>query len=397
MKPPHRVLSVVLLLAAACELVVEEVPRLGSLRGETACRWGAADCNPCVRGVEAELDRIHDNYQSAGRIRFDGYAYPTENSILHRISSGSFEHVQSVGRLAGIGNGEYLVFTHSTASGQSGKNGALAVVRMGARQGSGGEPLLGMPDGDGANQHTSNRTVARAYTGNNHPGGLAVLGHYVYVAQWCQPHGNDDWCNESSETAHGLGFSVYDVSGVASNDPINSSPPVHVSYRHVYGEDWIGDSSTASIAAVKLDDGRFLVALGRSGGSSYGFYLADRPTGPFRFYGSSEIGFWGENAAIVAECGTGDLYFLQMEGYGDGDDVDKVHLYRLVLENGEIAFHYVKSRTFTCRGPRIDGAGDWCHFDAGAGIYVTPSGRLILYATEWQQSSHGNIRLVEFY
>jgi hypothetical protein len=277
---------------------------------------------------------------------------------------------------------------------------------MGAKQNTGGGPFYDMPNDDGSDQNTCNRTVARRYAGNNHPGGLSVLGHYVYVAQWCQPHPKSpfpyvnyyDWCKESSSTSHGMGFSVYDVSRVNLNTNINSNPPIHRVYRHVYNESWIGTSntSTASVAAVKLSTGQYLVALGKEGGREYGFYTAPSPTGPFTFHNSSSISYWGENANIVTECETGDLYMFQIEGYGSSDDVDKVHLYKLVLKNGMIQFQYVKSRTFYCRGRSIDGAGDWCHFDAGAGMYVTPAGNLILYATDWQQSS-GDIRLVEFY
>lgn len=381
-----------------------------SLKGDTTCVWGVANCNRCVRSVSAELDRLQNSYKSAGRIRFDGYAYPTSGYILHRISrrgayGGTFEHVQSIGRIAGVGNNEYIVFTHSTHSDESGKQGALAVVRMGARQNTSGGPFYGMPNGDGSNQNTSNRTVARTYAGNNHPGGLSVLGHYVYVAQWCQlpppsallPGNKDYWCKEVSATVHGMGFSVYDVSMANLNSSINSNPPIHRYYHHVYGESWIGSSSTASVAAVKLSSGQYLVALGASGGSKYGFFTAASPTGPFTFHNSSSIGYWGENANIVTECSTGDLYMFQIEGYGSSDDVDKVHLYKLVLNNNLIEFQYVKSRIFYCRGSSVDGARDWCHFDAGAGMYVTPGGNLVLYATEWQQSSDGNIRLVEFY
>jgi len=385
------------------------IPTLTSLSGEKECEWGSATCNHCVIDVKAQLDGLENNYQSAGRIRFDGYAHPTSDAILHRISKttwfgqGSNEHIQSIGRIAGLANNEYMVFTHSTASQQSNKEGALAVVRMGAGQNTGGGPFLGMPDGDGPNQTSSNRTVARTFAGNNHPGGLSVLGHYVYVAQWCQPHpnGKHDWCPMSSAAVHGDGFSVYDVSNVNLNSSINSSPPIHRHYHHVYNEDWIngknGKYGTASIAAVKLSDGQYLIALGRSGGQEYGFYLARRPTGSFHFQNTSSIDlFWGENASIVTECDTGDLYMFQLEEHG-GSNSDMAHLYKLVLnDDGDIDLEFEKSRTFHCRGSDVDGAGDWCKFDYGAGIYVTPEGKLILYATERHQSSHGNIRLVEF-
>lgn len=392
-KPFGLVLAFVLVGVGCMEVVAEDI----ILRGDMNCVWGAADCNRCVWNVSQELDLLQNDYKSAGRIRFDGYAYPTYGYILHRISEGKYEHIQSIGRIAGVGNNEYMVFTHSTASDESGKQGALAVVRMGARQNTGGYPFYGMPYGDGSDQRTSNRTVARTYAGNNHPGGLSVLGHYVYVAQWCQSHGKEDWCKpyEDSETIHGLGFSVYDVSKANLNSIINSNQPTHLDYYHVYGEPWIGSSSTTSVAAVKLSSGQYLVALGRSSGKAYGFYTATSPTGPFTYRNSSPIGYYGENANIVTECGAGDLYMFQIEKYGN--DVDKVHLYKLVLNNGVIGLQYVKSRTFYCRGSQINGASDWCHFDAGAGMYVTPSGSLILYATDWHQSSDGNIRLVEFY
>ncbi|MCP3961013.1 MAG: hypothetical protein GY719_24470 [bacterium] len=395
-----------MLVSTGCVYVqtVDPIPPgravLDSLAGDTSCLWGSPDCNRCVRGVEARLDDMENHYQSAGRIRFDGYAYPVPNPgyILHRLSDGSFEHIQSIGRVAGLGNDEYMVFTHSTDSGQANKQGALAVVRMGAGQNTGGEPFGGMPHDDDSDQQTGNRTVARTHAGNNHPGGLFVLGHHVYVAQWCQEKGNEDgWCSECSAHNHGFGFSVYDVSQVHQNSTINANPPIHRYYKHIHGEPWIGDSSTASIAATKLDNGLYLVALGRSGGQKYGFYTSPSPTGPFTFHSSTDIGFHGENAYIATECVTGQLYLFQIEGYGSGDDVDKVHLYKMGLDNDAIEFEHVTSRTFHCRGGSVDGAGDWCHFDAGAGMYITPRSELVLYATEWHQSDHGNIRVVEFH
>ena len=374
---------------------------LTHLIGDLGCEWGDANCNQCVYEVEAAFESLENDYENAGRIRFDGYAYPTEGYILNRINDelpgGTYEHVQSIGRIAGIGNDEYMVFTHSTSSDQSNKQGALAVVRMGAGQNTGGYPFYGMPYGDGPDQNTSNRTVAATFSRNNHPGGLAVLGHYVYIAQWCQDHpdGQPDWCPEWSVPAQGFGFSVYDVGKIGLNADINSSPPDELGYYHVYGEDWIGSSSTASVAAVKQSSGHYLVALGRSGGNQYGFYTATEPDGDFDFINTSTIDLWGENASIVTECRSGLLYMFQIEAYQN--DVDKVHLYKLVETDEGVGFEYVKSRSFRCRGDEIDGAGDWCNFDAGAGMYVTPSGQLVLYATDWHQTDAGNIRLVEFW
>lgn len=385
-------ISILILGGCSCKLI-----SIGG--GYKSTKWGDAKWNRCVNNVSEQLDGLQNNYQSAGRIRFDGYAYPT-GDLLNRINNGDYEHIQSIGRIAGVGNNEYMVFTHSTSTGQSGIQGALAVVRMGARQNTGGGPFNSMPNGDGANQSTSNRTVARTYTRNNHPGGLSVLGHYVYVAQWCQPHGNYFWCQESSTEVHGMGFSVYDVSKVNLNSSINSNPPIHRYYRHVYDESWIGNSSTASIAALRLNSGKYLVALGKEGGKEYGFYTAFKPTGPFTFRNSFSVTYWGENATLVTECSTGDYYMFQIEADGSWVDKvnnDKVHLYKLVLNNGLFELEYVKSRTFTCRGGGVDGSGDWCDFDSGAGMYVTPEGNLILYATHLHQSSDGDIRLVEFY
>ena len=164
------ILSILLILLQGC---FDPFP-LTTLHGDTTCQWGAKDCNFCVNNVVNELDNLKDSYVTSGRIRFDGYAHPTKDSILHRISGeiglDDYEHVQSIGRIAGLGNNEYMVFTHSTASRDSGKEGALAVVRMGAGQNTNGYPFNGMPNGDGPNQENSNRTVARTFTGNNHPG-----------------------------------------------------------------------------------------------------------------------------------------------------------------------------------------------------------------------------------
>ena len=256
------------------------------------------------------------------------HAYPTSGYILHRINSGSYEHVQSVGRLAGIGNNEYMVFTHSTASTDSGKQGALAVVRMGANQWTSGYMFGGMPNGSGSDQNTSNRTVARTYSRNNHPGGLSVLGHNVFVAQWCQPHPKGGfpypypyyaWCTDQPSNARN-GFSVYDVSNVGQNATINSNPPIERYYYDVRSEYWYGSPatnwggtpgtrSTAGIAAVKLSNGMYLAGLSRSGGRRYGFYTGPSITGPYTFQNAANIDKWGETGNIVTECGTGICIF----------------------------------------------------------------------------------------
>ena len=365
------------------------------LKGDTTCAWGSADCNRCVWNPLTQLDLLSSSYQTSGRIRFDGFAYPSSNYLLHRINDGaywdytSYEHVQSIGRIAGVGNNEYMVFTHSTASGGTNKQGALAVVRMGANQSSYGNAFGSMPHGDGPNQLTNNRTVARTYALNNHPGGLSVLGKHVYVAQWCQPHGNHDWCVENSWNTRGFGFSVYDVSNASSG-----ANPLELAYRHVWGEPWITDTSTASVAAVKLDNGKYLVGLGSSGGQKYGFYVASSPAGYFNFMNSFVMPLWGENANIVTDCANGDLYMFQIEAHANSSD--KVHVFKLVAKDFRVQAEWVKSRTFSCRGSTFhDGSNRWCNFDAGAGTYVTPNGNLLLYATDWHQID-GNIRMVEF-
>lgn len=410
------------LLISAVVHVLTPVPSSAestSLKGDKSCAYGAGDCNRCVIDVQGKLNALIDSYKDANRIRFSGYAYPTEKQLLNRIDATKDEHVQSVGRIAGLGNNEYMVFTHSTASCQSNKEGALAVVRMGAGQTSKGYALGAMPHDSGKDQTVSNRTVAKVSSGNNHPGGLSVLGHYVFVAQWCQPHPNgiednaanlcspgdhSSWCDVSSKKFHGDGFSVYDVSGVADNTNIDSHPPVDKYYYHAYSDSWLDGKSTTGIASVKLDNGKYMVALSKSGGKEIGFYLADSPFGPYSFKNSISVDLDGENihdgenSTIITECNTGDLYMFHSEGYDAtaGKGTDKVHLYKLVQKNDQIGLKFVSDKTFYCRGSDVDDAGDWCNFEAGVGTYVTPDGGLILYATDYHQTSHGNIRLVEF-
>ena len=152
----------------------------------------------------------------------------------------------------------------------------------------------------------------------------------------------------------------------------------------------------SGVAAVRLRNDTYLVALGKSSGKQYGFYTASKTSGPYMFQNASAIPNykWGENANIVTECDTGDLYFFQMEANSNSQDY--VHLYKLVNRNNNIEFEYVTERKFICRGSSVDGASDWCNFDAGVGSYVNPDGEIYLYATDWQQSSYGNVRLVEY-
>jgi hypothetical protein len=373
------------------------------LVGDTSCAWGSKDCNRCVNDVKTNFDNIETSYtgELGSQIGVRSYAYPTKDYLLNRMNALGAEHIQGVGRIAGLGNNEYLVFTHSTKSDDPGKSGALAVVRMGASQSSKGFALGDMREGDGKDQNTQNRTVARTYSDSNHPGGLATLGHYVFVADWCQPHGNYKWCHKRSQYA----FEVYDVSEVHRNAVLNSHPPVRIIDRSVKIEgDEKRQASTATVAATRLRDGHYLVGIGRSGGQNYEYFLSDTtqllPTTAWSSLGDPDpIQKWGEGAAMVNECGTGDVYLVQIEKsadklYDTQQSKDELHLFKLeqVSNSPAIRHNYIKSRTFRCS----DGTA-WCDFDKGGGLYVSPKGNLYLYATDAQQAkSTERFRMVEF-
>ena len=369
------------------------------LKGDTSCAWGSKHCNRCVNNVKANFNAIETKIRGkhAGKIRVRSYAYPTKGYMLHRINKGTFgvyEHIQGIGRIAGLGNNEYFVFTHSTDSNKSRKSGALAVIRMGANQKSGGYKLGDLRNKAGKNQNIHNRTVARTYSNSNHPGGLATLGHYVFVADWCQDHGKYKWCNNPSQYA----FEVYDVSKSHLNTHrLNSNPPIKIIDRSVFYDHWLNKRSTASIAATRLKNGRYLVAIGKSGGRHYGFYLSSTSRlshhTRWKFIDDDPIEKWGEGAAMVNECGTGDIYQIQIEKWRNRKN--KLHLFKLNSDSNKkkISYRYINSRTFSC----VDNNLVWCDFDKGGGIYISPQGNLYLYATDAQQAkSTERFRMVEF-
>lgn len=372
------------------------------LKGDTRCAWGSKECNRCVNNVKANFNAIETHFRGerAGKIHVSSYAYPAKNALLHRIHAWN-EHIQGIGRIAGLGNEEYLVFTHSTKSDQSGKSGALAVIRMGANQNSKGFELGDLSEKTGSDQNIHNRTVARTFSDSNHPGGLATLGHYVFVADWCQPHGEYGWCNSPSQ----FSFEVYDVSNVHRNvGQLNSNPPIRIIDRSVKTEGHSKRSkSTASVAATRLQSGNYLVAIGRSGGSNYEYYLSSTTSlsSGTKWLSAGypeDIAKHGEGAAMVNECVSGDIYLIQIENSGTRgnlrDNKDELHLFRLnrSSDSGPIKHQYVNSRTFRCS----DGT-PWCNLDKGGGIYTSPAGNLYLYATDAQQAKDTErFRMVEF-
>jgi hypothetical protein len=368
------------------------------LKGDVDCTWGSKDCNRCVHRVEANFNAIESSYIGArgSKMHVRSFAYPSKDALLHRINTWKGnEHIQGIGRIAGLGGNEYLVFTHSTRSSQSGKSGALAVVRMAANSRSQGFALGDLQRRDGTDPRRHNRTVARSFTQSNHPGGLATLGHHVFVADWCQPHGEHAWCNRPDQWA----IEVYDVSMADRNVlQLNANPPRRIVDQRVYVEgDKLREASTATIAATRLADGRFMVALGRSGGKNVEYFVSNgtqlSPSTRFTSLGDVlPIDKWGENSAMVNECSTGDVYLIQIEKWNNSQD--QLHLFKLAQDGigGAVEHHYLRSRTFKCS----DGT-PWCDFDKGAGIYVSPTGHLYLYATDAQQSKRtGRFRMVEF-
>jgi hypothetical protein len=321
-------------------------------------------------------------------------------------------HYQGVARSQGPGE-PFLFVTHSrndtSAPGCYGSDepGELLVVDMASR-GDDGERLRSnrlVPDKDTIESpppasDTATKVVTfdgtdcnradgiSGWPGYHHPGGVQLVGDILAVPL------------EKPIVGSGCSNSM-----VAFLDVSNPESPVLRSWKA------LGFEQAGVVAVTRQPDGHFLMVVTgggdevlhvfRSQGTDLG--ASDLAWDPVFDYDEDAIEAdiaprdWPTSASyqtlnFVREAGTGQLFLFAARGddYIVNDGNDLLDLYKVIEQaNNHFSFQFVGQRHVytvptaeSCGANGCEGDEEIANFKAASGIYVSPSGNILLYATE---------------
>ncbi|HEU0030115.1 MAG TPA: hypothetical protein VFQ53_05765 [Kofleriaceae bacterium] len=325
------------------------------LRPIASCAYGSFDCNPAVDDVIAQITALPD--------RGDSLAF--DLGVLTDLPTRS-HHWQSVQRLAAP-TGNYLVLSRSTTRAEESD---LAIIKVASRDGEGvrlRSNAVAIAPNMLAPTSASDRIIAEARVDSDHThaGGTQLSGHVLAVPL--------------EAGIPGSGVQLFDMT-----DPTQPRSLGTIDHDVPDGAGKSSEAGTASLA--RLDTGKFLLVIGRRDARVLDFYLStstdirdtrweylDRwRAGELRTtIDDTNFGDY-QNLQLVA--GTDDrLYLVGMHEQGTVFTSQWVDLY-VLGGSTDIVLTKVAKRRITCEG---------CNLDAGGGVYVDPTGELIVYGVEY--------------
>jgi len=358
------------------------------ITGDTSCRYGDQDCNRCVPNVKEALKNVKGNDGNLMGFNVDTDMVTSSN------------HWQGVTRLSS-GGGKYLAVT----TGKHNSGGTVRIVKMASRASSGARKL-------GANRSASNRAPPRSdrvisswsYTSRNykHGGSVQASGNILAVAM--------DQRKKDSYSAGNIVF--FDVSNPESPRKVKS---------------FTRGQKAGAVGLTKLANGNFLMVVGGYDSSkrldfyelNSQFHYLKKTTWHRDNDRVVEAGYgdcWPKDCtACIGTCGNayqslslvtqcdGKVFMIGMHAKtAGGSGYDRADLYELVESGNKIKPKKVyESGDFKCGQW---GGGAQCDFAAAGGIYIDPSGKLILYGVEHDNDgpkgsgeSQKSVKMAEFY
>lgn len=388
-------------------VVLEPFPELRGIANPQDCPWGSPDCNRCVADVEGAFGNLRDHGEI---LAFHMGDHPAPEWGL---GTAYHKHWQGLQRLAvapdGQDAGRYMVLTRDDINVDGAGYSGFQIVYMGSRSDQ-GERLRSnrliprKPFRDSPPPAEDIVVKTQLIDGEHeHPGGIQVLGQFLIVGV--------------DEEVH-----LYDLS-----DPRR---PEHLGPPETGALDGIGPIFTrpgktgSSTSLAKLSSGRYLLVISSSDARPLDFYISDQANAllndpaditfsNFDRLTSDQISvIFGDKAQggyqsinLITECGSGQLYLIGSHNNGgcigsacDPWEEDRAVLYKVDVINQRINLEKIPygdgdGRHFYCT-QGFDSGNGFCNFDAAAGIYVDPSGQLILYAAE--HDNDGPDETVEF-
>ena len=338
-----------------------------SLTGDTGCNWGDGDCNLCVSDV---------------RSAFNGLRTHGDISGFHMNSASDVslsKHWQGVQRLQ-AGSGRYMVVS------RSGKNVSFVVAHMQSRNGTGERYRSNRLAYNLDHRYTAppwnDGVVAEIASdaGYDHSGGIQVIGDVLAVPL------------ENGSTSRVV---FWDMSV-----PSNPQRLYHLelSSSAVYSD--VGHAG--AVAVTKIQDGRYVVAVAGYDARKADFYvssttdLRDTSTTFTRFHSrTSGLPNPYQTINFVNQC-DGKIFLVGTHGSNFGG-ADKVEWCQISGGSSGVTLSGCQNQHMYCNYRSSNGADTHCNFVAAAGVYVSPSRKVLLYSTEHDNDGPGgSVKFEEF-
>lgn len=416
-------------------------PALTSI-GASQCRFGDRECNVCVPSVVGQFSRLGVGAHGiSGRMRFlihAGETLPPANQKVEGFDKK--HHAEGLARIPDPAAPNWFVISRATGRTDAG----FLLVQMDRMNGNGGERMI-----PGIDKRTYDHVSATgegvrrfvAVENTKHAGGIQMLGKLLFVPFNCESEngGCRPWID------------VFDLS--------NKDNPDRVSRILLPGD----NKKAFYASAVRLANGYTYVLVNRSNGADFDQYLSDSQTinhethwlylgrdnfGRFDGFYDREhltsrphgIGLRGsrhndpfayQNAGLVTECGTGNIYLAalrqhlggainrlkwktdnqvdlfrfnlkeanlsQIRRIGEGSDIIRLEptpraaIWRTPIKNPHAG---IDSLQYIARGSRKFDSQSGCKMRGGASMYVSPTGNLIAYCGP-HKGAHGKLSLGE--
>lgn len=336
---------------------------LPPLVADTAASWGDPYANPCVPDVGRAIRSLARRGQ------------PVAFRLAGAEGVGGWRrHWQGVQRLS-VQGGNYLAVSRS--GGRSG----VVVARFGSGDASGGPlgPNLAVPASraEEAEPALGDSVIAELpmEPGLPHAGGIQAIGPFLLV-----PY----------DGGSGSRVVIYDVANPASPERIGA-------LDHGDVQPPSDPDQAASVGAVRLADGRYLLLVGVHSSKWIDAYVTRAPSlrapGGFeRVAAAKGPGVGGfQNLNLVAQC-DGTIYLIGAHNTGFPPPSlghDHLHWYRLAPgDRGQLALLEEGEQRMEC---------ERCNYGAGGGVYVDPARRLVVYGVEfWSSGGRPRVTVEEF-
>ncbi len=333
------------------------------VRGETRCAYGSDSCTPPVSDPVGQVEALRQRGDAIGFHR--GTMTPTRS-----------KHWQSIQRLSGDA-ANWFVVTRSTSRVAEPDIGLVQIASRpsdGVALRANRERLRSPPTGDRV------AIDVDTGTGHTHAGGTQLVGRILAVPLEA---------NVASSCV-----SILDL-----RDPAH--PRIVGNVEHRVGAGTSAEAGTASLA--RLADGRYLLVIGRRDAETLDFYLSSgtdvlEAATTWIHHDTwhvdelrtaiedADYGDYQNLNFVTAD--TGQLFLLGLHEDGVLFKTHWADLFALRVGD-DVVMTKVAKRQLSC--------GRDCNLDAGAGAYVDPSARLLLYGIEHASNGpEGTVSVMEF-
>ena len=429
---------------------IAEYTGLGYLDG----RFEDWNSNTCVNGVESQFAQLNSLPRDA-----DGFILPTGTTTFNpkvgTIVSGfgepikdftiSKNHVQGFSRIPSLHNSQLMVFTRSNRESEGGPSGLLIVKMNKNELTTDGEAffrtikvsnddvtrtenrpikdfvinreLENPPKVSAGIKPNSTQTLdseviyMKEIPGTYHPGGIQVMGNIIAVPSWCSKAGlKADICNNAIISFYKISSSTR-TPGIAVR-LINRFERGQKGWDNPINRRIISSNKANFMAMTRMSNGHYIIFINRSDDGHTDIFVSEskimNPSMGWqrldldKYQKNYDNSYEGpsdtyQNFNFVTDCNSGKIYAIGLSQ--ESKNENQIDLF-IANKEGRSKMDLDRLKRIRFSTSQIPNSeSGCCEMKGGAGIYVTPSGRLVIYCMQKhhrQGDSQNQFYIAEF-